>query len=165
MAGRKRKYTAKGLQKAIDGYFNSISYQEPAVVATPTGEVDEKGQVKWKTRLLYEPTDQIGVPGKPITVTKWLQPPSMAGLRLALGVSKETWSNYGDYPETKEIVERARARMEDYWNGRLDGKGANGAKFALSACYGWSEKHSVEVSGGIEEYLKKLGEQGQVQEF
>ena len=159
MAGRKRKYTARGLQKAIDSYFAGISYEEPAVVPAPTGEVDEKGQVKWASRLVTGPD------GKPLTVRRWLQPPSMAGLRLALGVTKETWSNYGEYPETKEIVERARAVMEDYWNGRLDGKGANGAKFALSACYGWSEKHSVEVNGSIEEYLKKLGEQGQVQEF
>lgn len=159
MAGRKRKYTAKGFEKAVESYFAGISYEEPAVVAAPTGEVDEKGQVKWAMRLV------TGADGKPLSVRRWLKAPSMAGLRLALGISKESWSNYGEYPETRETVERARAIMEDYWNSRLDGKGSNGAKFALSACYGWSEKHSVEVSGGVEDYLKKMGEQGQVQEF
>lgn len=140
VAGRKRKYgTAKALGKAVDAYFAVISYEVPAVVSTPTGEVDEDGKVKWKTVMLREKTDAPGGLGAPITTTKWLRPPSMAGLMLHLGVSKETWSNYGGMDEYKEVVERARARMEDYWATRLDGKGAQGAKFALTCCYGWRE--------------------------
>lgn len=144
MAGRKKKYkTAKELEKAVNAYFDSISYREPAVVATPTGEVDEQGRVKYKTIMLHEPGKEPGVPGKPVTVTKWLSPPNMAGLRLHLSISKETWSNYGQDEELKAVVEQTRARMEDYWCTRLDGKGANGAKFALSSCYGWRERHEV----------------------
>lgn len=144
MAGRKRKYsTPAQLEKAVNGYFAAISYQEPAVVATPTGEVDEDGRIKWRTKLLHEPGEQVGMQGKPVTVTKWLTPPNMAGLCLHLGISRETWSNYGQDKTLKPVVERARARMEDYWCSRLDGKGANGAKFALSSCYGWTERHEV----------------------
>lgn len=140
VAGRKRKYgTAKSLEKAVDAYFAAISYEVPAVVATPTGEVDQDGRVKWKTVLLREKTDDPGVGGKPITETKWIRPPSMAGLMLHLGVSKETWSGYSRLDGYKDVVERARARMEDYWASRLDGKGARGAKFALNCCYGWRE--------------------------
>ena len=140
MAGRKRKYgTAKSLEKAVDAYFAAISYEVPAVAATPTGEVDQDGGVRWKTILLKEKTGDIGVGGKPIMTTKWLRPPSMAGLMLHLGVSKETWNSYGKLEGYKDVVERARARMEDYWSTKLDGKGAQGAKFALSCCYGWRE--------------------------
>lgn len=144
MAGRKKKYrTAKELERAVNAYFDSISYREPAVVATPTGEVDENGHVKYTTMLLYEPGEKPGMRGKPVTMTRWLSPPNMAGLRLRLGISKETWSNYGQDEELRPVVERTRARMEDYWCGKLEGKSAQGAKFALSSCYGWRERHEV----------------------
>lgn len=140
MAGRKRKYrTAAALERAVAAYFASISYETPAVIPTPTGEVDQDGKVKWKTIVLHEKTRDPGIKGKQITVTKWLRPPSMAGLMLYLGISKETWSSYGGLDGCKDVVERARARMEDYWSTKLDGKGAQGAKFALSCCYGWRE--------------------------
>lgn len=149
MAGRKPKYaTAKALEQAVDAYFASISYQEPAVVATPTGEVDEQGRIKYKTMMLTRGHGDLSSPkrGEPVTVTKWLRPPSMAGLCLHLGISKETWSNYAGQEKLRAVVERTRARMEDYWTERLDGKGANGARFALSSCYGWSgEKREVEL--------------------
>ena len=149
MAGRKRKYkTAKALEKAVDAYFAAISYEAPAVVSTPTGEVDKNGGVKWKTVMLKEKTKEPGVGGAPVTVTKWLRPPSMAGLMLHLGITKETWSSYGGLEDYGEVVERARARMEDYWTSRLDGKGARGAKFALSCCYGWKEGQAAGAESG-----------------
>lgn len=144
MAGRKKKYqTAAQLEQAVDRYFASISYEEPAVVSTPTGEVDERGGVKWKTVMLREKDGRPGMTGtgSPVTVTKWLKAPNMAGLCLSLGISKETWSSYGQDEKLKPVVERARARMEDYWCSKLDGKGAQGAKFALSSHYGWTERH------------------------
>lgn len=145
MAGRKRKYgTANALERAVNAYFAAISYEIPAVVKTPTGEVDEKGGIKWKTILLKEKTKAHDAGGDPITTTKWLRPPSMAGLMLHLGISRETWSSYAGLDGYKEVVERARAKMEDYWITRLDGKGARGAKFALSCCYGWREGGGAE---------------------
>lgn len=139
VAGRKRKYkTARALERAVDSYFATISYEVPAVVSTPTGEVGEDGRVTWKAVMLREKTDTSGA-GEPIVTTKWLRPPSMAGLMLHLGISRETWSSYGGLEDYREVVERARARMEDYWTTRLEGKGAQGAKFALSSCYGWRE--------------------------
>lgn len=138
--GRKRKYgTAAALDRAVAAYFASISYEIPAVVKTTTGEIDEKGGLKWETILLKEKTKDPGVGGEPVTVTKWLRPPSMAGLMLYLGISRETWSNYAGLDGYKDVVERARARMEDYWTTLLAGKRARGAKFALTCCYGWRE--------------------------
>ena len=153
MAGRKPKYkTAKELQQAVDAYFAGISYEEPAVVATPTGEVDEQGRIKYTTIMLREKVGEVGRTGKPITVLKWLKPPSMAGLCLHLGISKETWSNYAGQDKFRAVVERTRARMEDYWTERLDGKGAHGARFALSSCYGWSgERTAVKGEGQVRE--------------
>lgn len=80
-----------------------------------------------------------------LTVTLYVKPPTMAGLCLHLGISRSTWSEYGQDEKLGPIVEQARLRAEDYWASRLYGKGAQGAKFALSACYGWREK--VDVTG------------------
>ena len=138
-SGRPRKYeTAEALAEAVDAYFSSISYQEPAVVATPTGEVDAKGRVIWATKMLTEPPERPGGIGKPVTVVKWLVQPGVAGLCLHLGISRDTWARYAKKTAFREICEGARLRCEQYWAGRLDSKNANGAKFALANCFGWS---------------------------
>ena len=130
--------TPEELERAVEAYFKAISYREPAVVATPTGEVDGKGRVQWKTKLLTEPPEEPGGIGKPVTVTKWLRPPGVAGLCLHLGISRDTWARYAKKPAFREIAERARFRIEDYWVSRLDSKSDRGAKFALSNNFGWS---------------------------
>lgn len=80
-----------------------------------------------------------------IRVTRYIKPPTVARLCLHLGISRETWRQYGGDDKLKHVVEQARCRAEDYWVEHLTGKGAQGAKFALSACYGWREK--VDVTG------------------
>lgn len=115
--GRPRTYkTAKALQKGVEEYFDSISYERELSGA-------REGM---KERV-------------------WVKAPSMAGLYLHLGIGKSTWAEYGNDEKLGPVVEYARMRMEDFWAGQLNGKFANGAKFALSACYGWKEK--VELAG------------------
>lgn len=164
--GRPRKYqTPEELERAVDAYFAAISYQEPAVVATPTGEVDEKGRVQWKTRMLREPGAEPGQVGRPVTVTKWLKPPGVAGLCLALGISRDTWWRYAKRPGYRDVAERARLRMEEYWTGRLETRAARGAAFALVNAFGWSGtwKNRQEAdrdgegqkAGSVEEFLRR----------
>lgn len=171
MAGRPMKYgTPEELERAAEAYFAAISYQEPAVVSTPTGEVDEKGRVQWKTRMLYEPGGVVGIPGKPVTVTKWLQKPGVAGLCLHLGISRDTWWRYAQKPGYRDVAERARLRMEDYWYNRLDTKAARGAAFALENCFGWRGdwKSRQEVGAdpetrkamSVEQFLRKAAKNG-----
>lgn len=82
---------------------------------------------------------------------EWERSPSMAGLYLHLGIGKSTWARYGDEDGLRDAVEYARLMMEDFWAGQLAGKFANGAKFALSANYGWSDKVTV----GMDEETRK----------
>ena len=143
--GRPKKYTAKSLAQGVKEYFDTLSYETPAMISTPTGEVDEEGRLKFITKLLYLPGEEVGIPGAPVTVRQWLRPPSLAGLCLRLGISRETWSSYGQDEKLCGVVEQARAVMEDYWTAQLNGKGAAGARFALSSNYGWRERHEVEM--------------------
>lgn len=138
MAGRPLKYeTPVELERAVKAYFDAISYREPAVVATPTGEVDEKGRIQWKTILLTEPAETMGGIGKPVTVIKWLKPPTVAGLCLHLGISRDTWWRYAKKTGFRDVAEHARLRMEDYWAGKLESKANKGAAFALENGFGW----------------------------
>lgn len=139
-AGRPMKFeTAEALEEAVRGYFDRISYQVPAVVSMPTGEVDKDGNVIVVRRLLTTPGREPGAQGTPVTETRWLKAPNVAGLCLHLGIAKDTWWRYAKKPAFRDVAEGARLRMEDYWAGRLDTKSAKGAAFALENCYGWKK--------------------------
>lgn len=143
--GRHKKHNAKSLRAGVEEYFSTLSYEAPAMISTPTGEVDQEGRLKFATRLLCLPGSGPGIQGAPVTVRHWLRPPSLAGLCLHLGISRDTWASYAQDERMAPVVELARAVMEDYWTAQLEGKGAAGARFALSSNYGWRERHEVEM--------------------
>lgn len=140
--GRPKKYkSAKALKDAVDAYWESISYQVPAVVSTPTGEVDEKGGVRWATKLLTDGRDGTG---KPKSVVKYLEVPSVAALLLYLGVSRSTWSTYRADERMGAVVEYWDARYEAYLVDRLEtGKHIQGVIFNLQHNFGY--KHHQEI--------------------
>lgn len=97
--------------------------------------------------------------------SKYVRAPSVAGLCLALGISRSTWYGYGEDDAMKEVVEGARLVIEDYWTNQLAGKFANGAKFALGCGFGWNGRGNwnerVEIThrgGSVEDYLQGLDE-------
>jgi len=140
--GRKKVYkTERALRKAIDDYLDSISYREPAVISTPTGEVGEHGQIKYATKML---TDKLDGTGEPRTVTKWLEPPSAPGLRLFLGVSKSTLSNYRSNDELKKAMEYWDDRYEAYlWEQVEKGRHIAGVMFNLKVNFGYSDRVEI----------------------
>jgi len=92
--GRPKKYrTEQELEKAVERYFASISYQEPVVVTMATGYTDPSGNAETVRRML---TDGPEGTGCPVTVTKYIEEPSVAALCLYLGISKDTWAEYGN---------------------------------------------------------------------
>lgn len=131
-AGRPKKYTKAGLQKAVDGYFAGIS-------RTVTAR-DEHGD------LMYNDA------GFEIKITQYIRPPSVSGLCLYLGIDRSTWQNYGDAglcPELAGVVAQARMRMEAYLEEQLltREKNVQGLIFNLQNNYGWREKREVELGG------------------
>lgn len=140
--GRPKKYGSAGaLKKAVDAYWESISYRVPAVISTPTGEVDEDGRILYASKLLTEDRDGIG---KPKTIVKYLEPPSVAGLLLYLGVSRSTWSEYRHNKALGPVVAYWDARYEAYLVDRLEtGKHISGVIFNLEHNFGW--KHRQEI--------------------
>lgn len=86
------------------------------------------------------------------------RPPSLAGLCLYLGITRQTFWNYahGENEEMAFVAEGAKLVIEDFWSGQLAGKFANGAKFALGCGFGWnkdgqwSDKPTEREDGGEE---------------
>ena len=131
-AGRPKKYTKKGLEKAVEGYFASISR---------------------KVRVLDEDGEAVcNDAGESIWVTEYVRPPAVSGLCLYLGIDRSTWRNYADralHPEFQEITAYARMRMEAYLEEQLltREKNVQGLIFNLQNNYGWREKREVELGG------------------
>lgn len=154
--GRPMTYkTPKALREAVEKYFASISYEEPVVISTPTGEVDEDGCIKYKAKMLTEGPDGTG---KPKTIVRYFEEPTAAGLYTYLGIDKSTWADYGKRAGYEEIVETARgiilARKVQLLNTK---NSVQGIIFDLKANYGWTDR--VEVTHkelGVEEYLAGL---------
>lgn len=73
--------------------------------------------------------------------------PSVAGLCLHLGITREELAQYAAQADTAEVISQARMHLEDYWTEQLAGKGTTGAKFALvNGCgwTGWREKGEMD---------------------
>jgi hypothetical protein len=73
-------------------------------------------------------------------------PYTMAGLAYSLGVSRMTLLRYNERDDNySDALTRARARVEDYAEGRLyDRDGSNGAKFALENNHeGWKAQQNA----------------------
>lgn len=88
------------------------------------------------------------------------RPPSLAGMCLYLGISRQTFWNYanGSNKGMAFVAETAKLVVEDFWSGQLAGKWAQGAKFALGCGFGWnkdgqwsdkSTERAEEESGGV----------------
>ena len=64
--------------------------------------------------------------------------PSVAGLCLQLGITREELAQYAAQEDTAAVLSQARMHLEDYWTEQLAGKGTTGAKFALVNDCGWT---------------------------
>ena len=169
--GRPRVYeSGKELLAAIEKYFASISYVEPVRIQKPVTEekdgrtvfvVDAKGHIL--TELVAVQT----LDGKVAEKVYWTEPPSVESMQVFLGISKSTWCEYAKQEEYSEAITYARGRVEAYLAtiGITDPKTARAAEFSLMHNFGWKNESKMEVSGGVEDFLRKLDEEGQKQEM
>lgn len=72
--------------------------------------------------------------------------PTVNGLGLALGMTRETLLRYAEKDGFSDTVKLVRARLEAEWEQRLAGPNAAGTIFWLKN-QGWSDKTEQEISG------------------
>ena len=120
VGGRPPKYTSKDeIVEKINAYFERCD-GKPL-----TNQDDEVIYDKW---------------GYPVIVDR--HPPTVTGLALALGfATRQSLLNYQGRKEFRDVITRAKSRIEQYTEERLfDKDGANGAKFSLQNNFkGWNE--------------------------
>lgn len=156
---RPRKYTQRTLRRAVEDYFDARRYELPAVREVWKGAYDEKGHKQMETEPI---TDRHG---NQIMLQQWIQLPSLVELQLQLGINRSTWARWADDPELGEIVEYARAVVEAALERELAGKNTAGIIFNLSHNFGWKDTKEVQITGGVEQFLMGLEEQGEGKTF
>ena len=155
--GRPRSYKSSAkLEKAVDSYFDSISYTETVTKLVETGGKDKYGHT------IMERVPVLNKLGEEITRTVCAIPPTVGGICAYLGISEDTWERYSELEEFRGTIERARGRMKAWNENELltrDGRDIKGIIFNLENNYGYAEKQSVSVEG-VEEYLRRKNEEG-----
>ena len=157
--GAKKKYTAKALEKAVENYFRSISREKAVTEDVWNGDRDSMGH------KVYDQKPVLNALGEPMTRIEYLIPPTVGGLAAYLGIHRSTWNAWCDssvHPEYRDITEDAMGRIHSYLETESltrPGKDLKGVIFNLENNYGYREKTSVHVTGGLEDYLNALSEQ------
>lgn len=152
LRGRPRKFqTPKALRKAVDAYFDAISYERDAVEKIDSGEKDADGHTIWKTVPITAKNGQVA------KVLYWTQPPGICDLCLQLRIDRSTWARMEKQPGYAEVCAYARDRIEAYLAQRLDGKNTQGVIFNLTHNFGWKERRELSLD---EHAAKAIGAAG-----
>jgi len=104
----KKTTNAKEFERKLKEYFASISKTETAKEKYPTGEISPKGEP------IYALRDALSDSGEPIKLQKWFAAPSVSGMCLFLGISKEDLRELCKKEEYSEILSRAELIFESY---------------------------------------------------
>jgi hypothetical protein len=157
--GRPRKYTAAALRKAVEEYFDGISREVPATVMVDSGERDKFGHV------VYRPERVKNKRGEEVMLTEYITPPTIGGLCLHLGITRETWAKYSDAPGLSDTTSRAKGRIRAYLECELltrKDSGVKGIMFDLENNHGMRERVDHSGVGAIKiEIAPEVAELGQ----
>ena len=133
------------LGSAVRRYFAEISYDEPVYRRVPVTQEKVIGGEKITVQAL----DGYGHPlyrleavmhGKrQAMATQWIEPPSLPGLLLALGMSDSDWLELRQQAGYELICMRAEQRIEAFHIRQLATSRASGAKYALGCKFGWND--------------------------
>ncbi|MDR0905295.1 MAG: DNA-packaging protein [Oscillospiraceae bacterium] len=138
--GRKKKYeTVKAFERAVDAYFNSISRQVPMKIPELTGFSNE-------AKPMYKAVPFKNEAGEQVMTYEYAKPPSVTGLCIFLGMTREALRGYRNREAFADAVESATLRIEDYLAEELmSRRHVEGVKFNLQHNYGWKERSEVEA--------------------
>lgn len=156
--GQPKKYkTARALERAVDGYFASISYDEPIFTrGEPVMRYDEKQGADVPVldsygHRVYKEQPVMTADGEQMTRTIWVETPSIDAMCLAIGIFPENWEEFEKQESFSGVTARARGRILAYMQERLDsGKGTNGAKFRLECMHGWRPREDTPMGEGVQ---------------
>ncbi len=140
-AGRPLQYkTKEELQAVIDKYFDDCTVNRLISAA-----MQAKGDVT--------------VPERPDDMVTYDEYPTVSGLGLCLGLSRQGLINYQGRKEFVDTIKNAKARIESTLEQRLYYPQPTGVIFNLKNNYGWDDKQSIDhksSDGSMSPQGKKL---------
>ena len=152
----KRLDSPARLGSAVRRYFAGISYDEPVYRRVPVTQE----QVIGGETITVQALDGYGHPlyrleavmhGKrQAMATQWIEPPSLPGLLLALGMSDAEWAELWQRVEYEPVCRRAEQRIEAFHVRQLATNRASGAKYALGCKFGWNDAAPKESGARVE---------------
>jgi len=77
--------------------------------------------------------------------------PTMTGLAIHLGMDRRSLVNYGKREQYGDIVDYARAMVEQHLERKLYGNTVTGVIFNLKNNFGWKDKNEVEYSEKVQD--------------
>lgn len=77
------------------------------------------------------------------------EPPTVAGLALALGMTRETLNQYGRDDEYSDTIKKAKQRIEVHLERRLYDGAPAGTIFNLKNNFGWKDESTRKHSGSV----------------
>lgn len=148
--GKHKKYTPRAFEKAVAAYFASICYVEPVVQTVPVLEELPDGTQRVKLdrngHQMFTFAAVKTADGKGATRLCYTEPPSVTGICLRLGISRDTWASYAALEGYADTITRARGRIEAYLIERIEHKeSARGAIFNLQNNFGWRTKQETSL--------------------
>lgn len=155
--GRPRSYTAEEFREAVEKYYESVTYEEPVYRIEETGEFSQRGKpILTRVPVMVQKDGELVQAVK----TGFIEPPTVQGMCLAIGIHKTTFDHYEEWEGYRDTCLWWRLICESYAASLLMTKEGNvqGVMFNLKNNYGWTDKQEVQVSGGIEKYLEKIAE-------
>lgn len=148
--GRQKKVKPEDFKKIVEKYFASITRTRVVEEKYDTGQRDEYGHVIYDYRPVYNDA------GEKVYETEYVVPPRLGAICELLGISRETWSNYGSERGYRDTVTRARERIRAWCEKELvtrPGKDTRGIIFELQSCFGCAEKREIEIGERAEKAL------------
>jgi hypothetical protein len=144
--GRPKKFKSVAeLDKAIQYYFNSITKSSLAFDTIINGYEDEE-----KKKPIYEQIPRLNNANEQIERMEYLEIPSITGLCLSVGLTRETWSQYSKQKAFSDSIKRAKATIEKYNIEQLYvPKIATGVIFNLKNNFEWRDQQDLNHSGSL----------------
>lgn len=159
---REAKYTAVELEERIEEYFRRCRRTQPVTETVPLTEVLEGGERRVVTddrgRPVLLERNVTSDAGEVMRSSDYLIPPTITGLCLFLGISRDTWSKYSKDKSRSGVCERAKLQVETYLQHRLlEKESARGAQFALEHNFGWKERKEISADPETQKVITAAG--------
>lgn len=153
--GRPRKFKSViELEKAIQYYFDSITKTELAFNTIVSGYEDEE-----KKKPIYEKVPVLNNAGEQVTNTTYFEIPSITGLCLHIGTTRETWKQYESLKGFSDSIKRAKTWIEKYNVEQLYRRDqVTGIIFNLKNNFDWKDKQEIEEKSDQSITIKLEGE-------